>query len=80
MPFLSKLLEHAIMEQLMEHLEEVNVLPESQSAYRSVFSTETTICSVVSDLLEMMDEEKCAILVILGLSATFDTVVHKLLV
>ena len=45
-----------------------------------MFSTETTICSVVNDLLEMMDEGKCAILVLLDLSAAFDTVVHELLV
>ena len=80
MPFLSKLLEYVIIEQLLEHLEKVNVSPESQSAYRLIFSTETIICSVVNDLLEMMDGDKCAILVLLDLSAAFDTVVHELLV
>lgn len=64
----------------MEHLEKVHVLPDSQSAYRPIFSTEATFCSVVNDLLEMMDGGKCAILVLLDLSAAFDTVVHELLV
>ena len=79
LPFLSKLLEYVVIEQLMEHLEKVHVLPDSQSAYGPVFSTETTICSVVNNLLEMMDEGKCAILVLLDLSAALDTVVHELL-
>ena len=55
-------------------------MPESQSVYRPIFCTETTICSVVNDLLEMMDGDKCAILVLLDLSAAFDMVVHELLV
>lgn len=67
------------MEQLMEHLEKVLVLPDCQSAYRPAFSTGTTISSVINDLLEMMDEGKCAMLVLLDLSAAFDTVVCELL-
>ena len=49
--FLSKILEYVVLDQLMMHLEEVNVLPPNQSAYRQLYSTETTICSVVNDLL-----------------------------
>lgn len=37
------------------------------------------MCSVVSDYLEIMDDGKSGILVLLGLSAAFDTVVHELL-
>ena len=35
---------------------------------------------IVSDLLEYMDNGKCAILILLDLSAAFDTVDHKLLI
>ena len=38
------------------------------------------LCSIVSDLLEYMDNGKCAILILLDLSAAFDTVDHKLLI
>ena len=79
LPFLSKVLEYTILNQLMKHLEETKVLPDNQSAYRQLYSTETTICSVVNDLLCWMDEGKCGLLVLLDLSAAFDTVVHSLL-
>ena len=61
-------------------METLNVLPEEQSAYREFHSTETALCSIVSDLLEYMDNGKCAILILLDLSAAFDTVDHKLLI
>ena len=77
--FLSKILEYVILEQLMDHLNKVHALPDNQSAYRQLYSTETAVCAVVSDLLDVMDEGKCAILVLLDLSAAFDTVVHELL-
>ena len=41
--------------------------------------TETTVCSVVNDVLEIMDEGNCGILVLLDLSAAFDTAVHEIL-
>ena len=77
--FLSKVLEYVIERQLVDYLERSRALSDFQSAYRQFFSTETVICSVVSDLLELMDNSKCGILVLLDLSAAFDTVVHELL-
>ena len=77
--FVSKILENVILEQLNIHLQKIDVMPDCQSAYRQLYSTETTICSVVNDLLEMMDEGSCGVLVLLDLSAAFDTVVHELL-
>ena len=61
-------------------METLNVLPEDQSAYREFHSTETALCSIVSDLLEYIDNGKCAILILLDLSAAFDTVDHELLI
>ena len=79
LPFFSKILEYTILDQLQSHLDENKIIPDKQSAYRRLYSTETTICSVVNDLLALMDEGKCGLLVLLDLSAAFDTVVHKLL-
>ena len=78
--FLGKTIEVAVKKQLTAHMEKLNVLPEEQSAYREYHSTETALCGIVSDLLEYMDDGKCAILVLLDLSAAFDTVDHKLLI
>ena len=79
MTFLSKIIESAILTQLIDHLQEVNALPDSQSAYRKLYSTETALCSVVNDLIILMDDGKCGLLILLDLSAAFDTVVHRLL-
>ena len=77
--FMSKIIEYVILDQLAEHLDKVNAIPDCQSAYRKLYSTETAVCSVVNDLLEIVDEGKCAIVVLLDLSAAFDTVVHEIL-
>ena len=45
--FLSKMLECAILEQLLCFLQERQVLPDDQSAYKQLYSTETALCSVV---------------------------------
>lgn len=77
--FLSKVMENVILEQLSEHLQLVEAIPDCQSAYRRLYSTETALCSVVNDMHELMDEGKCGILILLDLSAAFDTVVHDIL-
>ena len=46
--FVSKLLERAVHAQLLMYLNENEVLPSVQSAYRQFFSTETAVLKVVS--------------------------------
>ena len=77
--YLSKLIETIISEQLWSHVQEINVIPENQSAYRANHSTETTLCSIMNDMIGIVDEGKCGILIMLDLSAAFDTVVHEYL-
>ena len=77
--FLSKICEKVVLNRLLAHLETVQALPDKQSAYRRMHSTETVLCSVVSDLIRLMDDGKCGVLILLDLSAAFDTVVHDLL-
>ena len=50
-----------------------------QSAYRSNHSTETALLRVRNDLLCILDERKAAILVLLDLSAAFDTIDHTII-
>ena len=78
--YMSKLIEYSLKDQLIEHLRRVRALPECQSAYRSFHSTETSITAVICDAIQMLDEKKSGILMLLDLSAAFDTVVHSLLI
>ena len=50
-----------------------------QSAYRQNFSTETALLQVKTDILDAMDRKEVTCLVMLDLSAAFDTISHKLL-
>ena len=51
-----------------------------QSAYRAKHSTETAILRVHNDILMAIDQGKTAILLMLDLSAAFDTIDHDLLI
>ena len=79
LPFLSKILEKVVLHKLLAHLQENNLCNPFQSAYRTGHSTETTLLHVVNDLLNTMDEDKISVLLLLDLSAAFDTIDHQIL-
>ena len=79
LPFLSKLLERIIKDQLETHLDAANLLPECQSAYRKSHSTETALLKVTSDMIMAADAGMVSILWFLDLSAAFDCVDHPIL-
>jgi len=54
-------------------------LPSHQSAYRAHYSTETAIAAVHDELVCNIESGKVSVLVLLDLSAAFDTVDHKIL-
>ena len=76
---LSKLLERIVNKQLGCYLERNNLLPSLQSAYRENHSTETAVLKVINDILLSLDSGKLALLVLLDLSAAFDSVDHDTL-
>ena len=65
--------------QLSEHMNKVRPLPLGQSAYIPFHSTETSVLKVQSDILRNMDDQKVTLLVMLDLSAAFDTIDHSIL-
>jgi hypothetical protein len=79
LPFLSKILEKVVAKQLLHHKEVNNLREKLQSAYRKHHSTETALLRINHDLLISMDKKQCVLMVMLDLSAAFDTVHHKTL-
>ena len=51
-----------------------------QSAYKTLHSTESALLKVQDDILQALDQKKVAVLVLLDLSAAFDTVDHQVLI
>ena len=64
---------------LNEHLIYNSLLDPLQSAYRDKHSTETALIKVQNDILSALDVGSSAILLILDLSAAFDTIDHDIL-
>lgn len=79
LPFLSKLLERIVADQLNEFLLSNCLLPVFQSAYRRFHSTETALLRVFSDICRALDDGNTCLLGLLDLSAAFDTVDHEIL-
>ena len=79
LPFISKILEKMVLTQLRNHLSSKNPLEIRQSAYRQDHSTETSVLSVFQGLLVSADVRLVSLLVLLVLSAAFDTLDHAIL-
>ena len=79
LPFVSKILEKCVQKQLLQHLEHNNLHAEHQSGYRSNHSCETATLTMYNDLLCISDLKSKVILLLLDLSAAFDTVNHGIL-
>ena len=66
---LSKATEKVVALRLTDNLEDNNFLETFQSAYKKWHSTETALTQINDDLLRAIDDDACAILVLLDLSA-----------
>src|SRR5207245_2881584 len=75
--FISKILERIIHSRLS--LLSFPALCPYQSAYRKNHSTETALLRIYNDILLSIDQQKVSALVLLDLSAAFDTIDHQIL-
>jgi hypothetical protein len=72
--FIGKLLEKVASKRLVAYFDANNLQDEFQSAYRIHHSTETALSKVKHDITMDMDRNQAVILVLLDMSAAFDTI------
>ena len=79
LPFISKLIEKTVAAPLVQYIDDNNRSEKLQSAYKKLHSTETALLKVHDDILKSVDSDHTVVLLLLDLSAAFDTVDHSLL-
>ena len=74
-----KILEKVVASRIQSHLSSNSLSSSFQSAYQIFHSTETTLLKIHNDLILAMDRGEVTSLILLDLSADFDTVDHSIL-
>ena len=77
--YVSKLVEHVAAAQLVNHIERHSMMEVHQSAYCPFHSTESALLKVKSNITRALENQEVACLILLDLSAAFDTIVHDIL-
>ena len=77
--FVSKIIEKIVAARLRKHLQENNLNESFQSAYKKDHSTETALLRVHNDIMRAIDSGHGIFLILIDLSAAFDTIAHDTL-
>ena len=79
LPFHSKVLEKIVSKRLYDYMTDHNLHEIMQSAYKPNHSTESALIRIQNDILRELDKRHGMVLVLLDLSAAFDTIDHQIL-
>jgi len=77
--FISKLCEKVVISQLQNHMDTHQLSLPLNSAYKALHSTETALLKVQTDIATSIGNGDVTLLVMLDLSAAFDTIDHQVL-
>ena len=77
--FISKLVECVVAKQLVDHIHRLGLDNSYQTAYKSDHSTDTALLSIKNDIHLSLSQGEATALVLLNLSAAFDTIDHSTL-
>jgi hypothetical protein len=73
----SKILEHIIVSQIMDHLDNQNILNENQHGFRAKRSCESQLLMTTNDVTKWMNNNIQVDIAILDFAKAFDKVVHQ---
>ena len=78
--FLSKMIDNTIFLLIGPFIESENILPNFQSSYQKYHSTETAVTRIHNDIIKSFANKKSVAMLLLDLSAAFDTIDQDTLV
>ena len=77
--FIGKVTEKVAANHLISHMSDQGIGEKFQSSYEELHSSETALLRVNNDILRALDNGQCVVLILLDLSAAFDTIDHGIL-
>ena len=80
LPVLSKILEKVVATQLMEHLENNQLISNTQHGFRKHLSTETALLQLTNAIYKNIDNKKISLLMLFDLSKAYDSISHEKLI
>ena len=79
-PFVGKMIDNTMYIQMEPFIASESLLPDCQSSYQKCHSTETAVAKINNDIIKSFVNKKSVAMLLLDLSAAFDTIDQEILV